>query len=71
MGLVFDCWWMHRLHTAASCSMRLARKARRARTGDIANEVAIMTVLLGLERQVTPPLDSLLSRKGLARVSRW
>jgi hypothetical protein len=65
MGLVFDCWWMQRLHTAASCSMRLARKARRARTGDIANEVAIMRVLLGLGEQVTPPWTHFFRGKGL------
>lgn len=55
MGFVFDCWCMHRLHTAASWSIALARKARRARTGDIANEVAIMVELLGIGKQLTPP----------------
>jgi hypothetical protein len=45
---------MHRLHTAASCSIRLARKARRARIGDIANEVAMIVLLVELEEQSTP-----------------
>jgi hypothetical protein len=58
MGLVFDCRCMHLLHTAASWSILLARKARRARTGDIANEVAIMVELV----VITPPWTH--SRKG-------
>jgi hypothetical protein len=62
MGLVFDCWCMHLLHTAASWSIVLARKARRARTGDIANEVAIMVELLGIGKQLAPPATH--SRKG-------
>jgi hypothetical protein len=55
MGLVFDCWCMHLLHTAASWSIVLARKARRARTGDIASEVAIVVELVGIGNQLTPP----------------
>lgn len=64
MGLVFDCWCMHLLHTAASWSIVLARKARRARTGAIANEVAIVVELLGIGKQLTPPATHFKRSKG-------
>jgi hypothetical protein len=56
---------MHRLHTAASCSIRLARKARRARIGDIANEVAMIVLLVELEEQSTPNSTHFKKGKGL------
>jgi hypothetical protein len=51
------------LHTAASCSITLARKARRARIGDIANEAAMIVVFLGLGEQVTSPSTHFETRK--------